>query len=263
MSTPSASTIRNAAALALVLVCLPGCARSGEMPAAARAEIQINLCSEPERIVSALKLRAEGASPRRAWYFDTPGLSLHRRGLLFRLRLTAKAPELTLKVADQDCGRIAPDLVPKRDGKCEYDLHGEDMKGAVSISISLDERTADDLIAGRTSLAEVLSPAQVRYLRKATSAWPLPAGIERFGPARIQPYRAQGEPFVVEMWELPGGERYTEISRKASAADALRLRAALEQTLVRSGIAACQDQSSQAGAKLRAMAGSRNDTTDR
>lgn len=246
------------AAIAVAGIVPWGCASAAaEPPPAARAEIQINLCAEPAQIIDALHLQPKGASPRRAWYFDTRNLDLYRQGLVFRLRRTDKATELTLKVADQDCGRVAPDLIPAGQGKCEYDLHGRDMKGAVSLSRSLDDPTVERLRAGDRSLAEMLGPGQVRYLRDVLSVWPLPEGIERFGPVRIQPYRARGQHFVVEMWELPGGERYTEISRKAKAADALRLRAELEDTLARAGIAECPDQSSQAGAKLRAMAAGR------
>ena len=220
---------------------------------AARAEIQINLCAAPETIVKGLALQPDGVGPREVWYFESADLAHHRGGVVFRLRLGARERELTLKVADQDCARIDAALLPPAEGKCEYDLHGADFKGAVSLSRELDEATVRALLEGRLPLADALSAAQVRYLREGTSAWPLAPDIKRLGPARIDAYRPADRRFVVEFWQLPSGNRYAEISQKASAADAVRRRPGLEAELARAGVAACADQSSQAADKLRAL----------
>ena len=221
---------------------------------AAGAEVQINLCAEPAEIVRALALRPESATPREAWYFDTPDLALFRGGLVFRLRLTGRGAELTLKAADQDCKRVPPALLPAREGKCEYDLHGSDFKGAVSLSHRLDETTSRALLDDRLALDKALSAAQVRFLREGASAWPLPPGLQRMGPVRIQAYRSKTDKLVVEAWQLPAGTRYVEISEKARVDDALRRRTEIEKVLASAGVKVCADQSSQAGAKLRELA---------
>jgi hypothetical protein len=221
---------------------------------AAKAEVQINLCSPPGQIARALALQPEGTAPREAWYFETAGLDHHRRGAVFRLRSDGKRRELTLKVADQDCKRVAPGLLPPGEGKCEYDLHGADFKGAVSLSRNLDEAAFRGLLDGSVPLARALGPAQIRYLRDGLGAWPLAAGIERLGPVRIQPYRAKGQRFVVEAWLLPGGESFVEISEKTDHGAALRRREELLSILARAGVAVCEDQSSQALIKMRALA---------
>jgi hypothetical protein len=218
-----------------------------------RAEIQINLCSEPQAIIRALDLQPAGAAPREAWYFETSDLALFRRGAVLRLRFAERERELTLKAADQDCARVSPALLPRGEGKCEYDLHGADFKGAVSITRDLDERTVRELVDGRMPLAAALSEAQIRYLREGLSAWPLVPGVEPRGPVWIRAYRPKDRRFVVEMWQLPGGARHTEISQKADVAGALRYRSELEKSLAEAGVALCADQSSQAGDKLRAL----------
>jgi hypothetical protein len=244
----ASALLRCAAALALPLA---ACATAAAAP---RAEIQINLCSEPQDIVRALALRPEGAAPREAWYFDTPDLALFGRGLVFRLRLTDPKPELTLKVADQDCTRVDPALVPKKEGKCEYDLHGASLKGAVSLNRGLDEPAVRGLLDGKIQLADALSNAQIRYLREGVSAWPLTPGVKRLGPVQVRTYEPADRRFVVEMWSLPDGARYIEMSKKVEAGAAQRGRAELEAVLARAGLAICPDQSSQAGNKLRALA---------
>jgi hypothetical protein len=238
--------LRTASALIVALA-------AGAAAAAPRAEIQINLCSEPRDIVRALKLQPEGTTPRQAWYFDTSDLALFGRGLVFRLRLADRKPELTLKVADQDCARVDSARIPKKEGKCEFDLHGASLKGAVSLNRSLDEETMRGLLDGRIQLGDALSKAQIRYL-EGVSSWPLAAGVHRLGPVQIQAYEPADRRFVLEVWSLPNGARYIEMSKKVESDAALSGRNELEATLARAGIAVCPDQSSQAGNKLRALA---------
>jgi hypothetical protein len=221
----------------------------------ATAEVQINLCGEPQALVRALGVAPAGP-PVEAWYFETPALDLFRARLVVRLRMKSARAELTLKAADQNCAQVAP-LLAGTDGKCEYDLHGADFKGAVSLNRSLDAAAARALLDAPSTLTAALGPEQVRFLREGTSAWPLPGSIGRYGPVQIQAYRAKGKRFVVELWTLPGGERYAEISQKAPYDQALDVRAAIGRDLARAGLAPCADLSSQAGAKLRALVGRR------
>lgn len=222
-------------------------------------EVQINVCEPVARVVSALGLKS--GAQRQAWYFDTRELTLLGHGLVFRMResgtrsdLTSKlTAELTMKVARQDCGAIPPALVPAADGKCEIDLHGESMHGAVSLSRQLDAAATTALHEGRR-LPDVLSATQIRYLRERVGLWPLPDAIERFGPVSLVAYRRKGERFVVDAWTMPAGERYLEISQKTTQMRALEVRAALLQRLARAGVAVCSDQSSQAANKLRLLA---------
>jgi hypothetical protein len=89
-----------------------------------QAEVQIGLCASTDKIVQALDLRPHGA-PITVWQFDDSALTLFGRGLRLRLRVGADGHSvLTLKVADQDCARLDPKLVPPGEGKCEYDVYG-------------------------------------------------------------------------------------------------------------------------------------------
>ena len=237
--------------MAATAVVLASSARADAPASGAGAEVQINLCADPQAVVRALGLAPAGAGVE-AWYFDTPSLDIFRARLVFRLRMKSPQPELTLKVADQACEPVAP-LLAGTDGKCEYDLHGPDFRGAVSLNRRVDAGAARALLDAPGTLSAFLSPGQTRLLREGTSAWPLPPNIERYGPVRIEAYRAKGKRYVVELWTLPGGERYAEISQKTRVDQALGVRAAIERDLSRVGVAPCADQSSQAGAKLRAL----------
>jgi hypothetical protein len=220
---------------------------------AARAEIQLGLCGSAEQIVQALDLRPRG-TPIEVWQFDDATLILLEHGLRMRLRVAADGrSELTLKVADQDCARLARDLVPSGEGKCEYDVYGAGIAGAVSLTRHLGAKSTDALIAGRAAPAQVLSPAQVRYLREVVKVWPLPPGIRALGPMHVRTYRTRDGHYDVDVSELPGGAHYAEISRKVPVPDTTRMMEVMEADLARAGVAKCADQSSQAANKLRSL----------
>ena len=82
---------------------------------ALQAEIQIGLCAPTDEIVQVLDLRPRGA-PITVWQFDDSALTLLSHGVRLRLRVAADGHSvLTLKVADQDCARLNPKLVPPRE----------------------------------------------------------------------------------------------------------------------------------------------------
>jgi hypothetical protein len=218
-----------------------------------RAEVQIALCAPPDRIVQALHLHPAGA-PIEVWQFDDAALALFGRGVRLRLRVSADGrSELTLKVADQDCARLDRGLVPAGEGKCEYDVYGERQAGAVSLNVSLGVARTKDLVAGRLPPEQALSPAQARYLRDVVGVWPLPAGIRALGPMQVRTFRTTDKHYDIDVSQLPGGERYAEISRKVPLSDATRTMDRMQADLARAGVATCADQSSQAVNKLRAL----------
>jgi hypothetical protein len=212
----------------------------------------MSLCGSADQIVEALNLRPRGPAIQ-VWLFDDPGLTLFQRGLRLRLRIAEGRGEFTLKVANQDCARLDPRLVPAGEGKCEYDVHGTAMAGAVSLTRTLNGDTTDDLLAGRVPPTQVLSAMQVSYLRDVVGLWPLPSGLRALGPTQVQGYRVKGKPYDVDISRLGADQQYIEISEKVPVADATRKKAALEAVLSRAGVEMCADQSAQAINKLNAL----------
>ena len=243
-------------ALILAMAVVPTWADSADSPRGAKeaqAEIQIGLCSTPEQIQQRLKLRPRGA-PITVWQFDNSLLTPFEAGVRLRLRVAADGgSEFTLKVADQDCARLVPGVVPSGEGKCEYDVYGANMTGTVSLTRRLDAKITGDLVADRVAPERALSQSQIRYLRDIVRIWPLPPGIHALGPMHVQTYRTPGKVYDIDISQLPGGIQYAEISRKVPVADAFRLMREMEADVSRAGVEACADQSSQAGNKLRSL----------
>jgi hypothetical protein len=113
--------------------------------ASPRAEVQVLLCEPQATLEAKLGLRSRGA-PYETWHFDDASLALLDRGLRLRLRVRDNGGELTLKAAKQDCQTLPRDLVPRGEGKCEYDVYGESISGAVSLSRTLDAATTRGLV---------------------------------------------------------------------------------------------------------------------
>jgi len=229
-----------------------------------RAEIQINLCSDPPRVVSALALTAD-RMPTTIWLFDSPTLELNRAGLRLRLREHGKESELTLKVAGQNCEQVNPALL-KPNGKCEADLHGDALDDVISLSRRLDAPGRARLLAPddtrgaslAAALTAALEPRQRTMLaerRSATSgAAPLPAEVARLGPSSVRTYRSPNAPYVVEVWTLPAGQQFVELSEKTRRSTALARNAELTRLVNTAGLAICRDQESQAQNKLAILA---------
>src|SRR5262249_52053501 len=148
---------------------------------------------------------------------------------------------------------VAPELVPKSAGKCEFDRHGDKTTGAVSLSRKLHDREIRDLIEGRKSLADELSPPQIRYLRDAIRVWPLPSGLRPLGPIELRGYRTGDGRYDVDVWTLPAGAHDIEISRKVREADAEPAWRTMHDDLARAGVTVCADQSAQTAPRLRAL----------
>ena len=238
---------------------------AAQASAAGRAEIQINLCSDPAQAVRALDLRPKADAPTRVWFFDTRALTLYDRGLRLRLRQTGGTrSELTLKAGGHDCGRVAPGLL-KRHDKCEADLHGDRLDATLSLTRMLDGHQQERLLAPGAAAGQALSAALDPVLAKrqrellggqagAPDGAALPPELVRLGPATVRAYERRGEDVVVEVWTLPAGQQFVEISQKVERDAALPGRARLLERVRSAGLAPCADQDSQARNKLRLMA---------
>ena len=218
--------------------------------AGARAEIQVLLCEPPGALESKLALRARGA-PYETWHFDDPSLALMERGVRLRLRTTSNGGDLTLKAAKQDCQALPRDAVPRGEGKCEYDMYGDSLAGAVSITRSLDAATTRDLLAGKIQVGSVLSAAQIRYLRDTMRTWPLPAGLRPLGPIANRVYASSR--YDVDISTLPDGQRYAEISGKVPLDRATQEREKLMRHLATAGVEVCASQEGQAADKMKRL----------
>ena len=218
--------------------------------ASPRAEIQILLCEPAASLESKLGLRTRGA-PYETWHFDDASLTLIERGIRLRLRTTKDGGNLTLKVTKQDCKALPRNAVPKAEGKCEYDMYGETISGAVSLSRTLDSATTRDLIERKVDVVSLLSPSQVSFLRDVVKTWPLPADLRPLGPIANRVYSASK--YDVDVSTLPDGQSYAEITDKVPLDRARGEYDKLTRYLAKAGVGICPSQEGQAAAKMKRL----------
>jgi hypothetical protein len=247
-----ARTAAKIAAMRSALLVAIAVATAGAHAASPRAEIQVALCEPVAALERKLDLRPRGA-PYETWLFDDDRLALLERGLRLRLRVKGGESELTLKVAKQDCEALAKEAVPKGEGKCEIDVHGDVAAGAVALSRTLDASATRDLLAGKIGVAALLSDAQLRFLRDVAGTWPLPGGLRPLGPIANRVYAAKH--YDVDVSTLPDGASYAEIADKVPVERIASERESLVRHLARANVAACADQNGQAAVKMKRLLG--------
>lgn len=255
IATRRSIDVASSASLVIAMAVACGGAKAVETPApapATRVEVQIGLCGTPESIERALALQPQGP-PFEVWLFDNDALTLYGRGLRIRLRAAKDLSQLTLKIANQDCATPPANAIPPGAGKCEYDVHGANVAGAVSLTRTLTAPQSKRLVAGRDSVATLLSDEQIAYLKDVVHLWPLPAKVRALGPIDERSYRAAPKRYDVGVSKLPKGETFIEISTKVPVAQLADAKQTLEHDLARAGVSACADQSAQAINKLRSL----------
>jgi len=149
------------------------------------------------------------------------------------------------------------------DGKCEADLHGDSLEDVVSLSRSLSRDELRTLLpqpgAPKEPLADALwaqmSGGQRDLLGASRHAvgGRLPSELRALGPSQVRAYRSSADDFVVEVWTLPKGQQFVELSQRATRESAIALRARLLDRITSAGLTTCPDQQSQAGEKLRLL----------
>lgn len=229
--------------IALLFAALAGAARP-----APRAEVQVALCEPIDALTRKLALTTREA-PYEIWQFDDAKLTLLDHGVRARLRMKAQSPELTIKLAGQDCDRMQ---IRRRAGKCEFDVYDGKAQGALSVTRNLEPETAQALLAGKRSLASVLDAAQRQSLREIAKAWPLPPDLRALGPIVNATY-SDGD-YALDVNTMPDGRRYAEIGIKVPYDDFATAQHELDAHLASHGVTACADQRGQAAEKLRQLA---------
>jgi hypothetical protein len=77
--------------------------------------------------------------------------------------------------------------------------------------------------------------------------------IVRLGPSTVLSLTSKSQPFGVEIWSLPGGQQFIELSQKVERAVAVKRRDELLAYLAARAVTVCADQGSQAEHKFQAL----------
>jgi hypothetical protein len=209
--------------------------------------------------IRALNLDPLDAQIRQVFFFDTPKLSLDRKGVVVRARrVRGKGNDSVVKLRP-----VVPNELPKSLRKSkDFVVEVDAMPGGFVCSGSLKQKLAPDAVArsvsGKSRLRKLFSPEQRAFFE--THA---PAGTQLDDLAVLGPIFVLKLPFtpeelrrrvVAELWLYPDGSRILELSTKCGASDAFQAAAEARAYLAGKGIDLGGEQQTKTKTALRFFA---------
>lgn len=178
---------------------------------------------------------------RRIFFYDTPTLSLYKKGIMLRARETdGDDCDSTVKIRPVDPKRIADKWRKKSGFKVEADAVGPKVIRSASFSTTQKSKEIDEVASGDRPIAKLFSGEQEEFLQEMA---PVPVDLRKLvtlGPVVAMRWKLQhkGLPWELcaEEWRLPDGQDVIEISIKAPQPAAAAAQAALESFLAELGI---------------------------
>jgi hypothetical protein len=214
----------------------------GLVDASDSVELKLTVPEADQRsAVQALGMDPLNAQIRQVFFFDTPDLTLYKKGVVARARrVQKKGDDSVVKLRPVVPSELADDVRHSPNMLVEVDA----MPGGFVCSASLKRRLPNPRVRaaalGERKIAKLFSKEQRAFF--ATHA---PAGIELddlkiLGPLfvlklKFQPPGALGR-MVAEMWMYPDNTRILELSTKCAPGEALDAAARARAFLVKRGV---------------------------
>jgi hypothetical protein len=209
--------------------------------------------------IRALDLDPLDAQIRQVFFFDTPKLSLNRKGVVVRARrIKDRGNDAVVKLRPVVPGELPKSLRKSKDFGVEVDA----MPGGFVCSGTLKRKLPPDAVArsvgGKGRLRKLFSPEQRDFF--AANA---PAGIGLDDLAVLGPIFVLKLPFVpeglgrkvvAELWLYPDGSRILELSTKCLPGEAFQVAAESRAFLAEQGVDTGGEQQTKTKTALRFFA---------
>ncbi len=181
------------------------------------------------------------AQIRQVYFFDTPDLSLNRRGIVVRARrVQRKGGDSVVKLRP-----VVPDNLPKRLRKSPgFTVEVDAMPGGFVCSGTLKESVDNDhvreVVGGGGELGSLFSKQQREFLSKHAPDAPGLEELSVLGPILVLKLKfapeGLGRRLVAELWMYPDHSRVLELSTKCAPGEAFQVAAETRAFLSSRGI---------------------------
>jgi hypothetical protein len=209
--------------------------------------------------IRALGLDPLDAQIRQVFFFDTPKLTLNRKGVVVRARrIQDRGNDTVVKLRPVVPGELPKSLRKSKDFSVEVDA----MPGGFVCSGTLKQKLPPDAVArsisGKVRLRKLFSPEQRDFF--AANA---PAGVGLDDLALLGPIFVLKLPFVpeglgrkivAELWLYPDGSRILELSTKCLPSEAFQVAAESRAFLAEHGVDLGGEQQTKTKTALRFFA---------
>jgi hypothetical protein len=190
---------------------------------------------------AALEMDPLDAEIRQVYFFDTPDLSLNRRGVIVRARrIQGRFGDSVVKLRP-----VVPTELPKRLRKSEgFKVEVDAMPGGYVCSGSLKRDVGNtevgDAASGDRPVGALFSKEQERFLSDSAPDGPRLDELAVLGPILVFKLKFTPEAFarrlVAELWMYPDNSRVLELSTKCEPGEAFQAAAETRAFLAGRGI---------------------------
>jgi hypothetical protein len=228
-----------------------------------RLMTELKLMVVPDAIDAArkaLKLSEKSADRRDVAFFDTPDLRMYSAGLILRARDGSSGEDdTTVKVRPLAREAVDPEWFGVAGFKCEDDSIGDATVSSCSLTIHQDGGEIRQVLDGERAVQKIFSQDQERFLAScATITYSLDA-LVALGPVPALKWKVSsrrlGTTFAAELWTLPDGREFLELSIRSASSEAALTLDALRKYLEDKDIPLDPDPESKTRLTLEALAG--------
>jgi len=204
-------------------------------------EVKVTVIERDETVALRIfGLQRNKGERRRIFFYDTPTLSLYKKGVALRARETGDGCESTVKIRPVEPKRVAGKWRKKNGFKVEADAVGVTVIRSASYTIGQKRKEIAEVASGDRPIAKLFSGEQEEFLREMAPCKIDFAKLVPLGPVAAMCWKVKHEGLPYELcaeeWRLPDGRDVIEISIKAKPAEAAAAQAALEGFLAEMGL---------------------------
>jgi hypothetical protein len=214
----------------------------GLLSGADSVELKLTVPEVSQRsAIRALNLDPLDAQIRQVFFFDTPKLSLDRKGVVVRARrVQGKGNDSVVKLRP-----VVPNELPKTLRKSkDFVVEVDAMPGGFVCSGTLKRKLPPDAVArtvaGKSRLRKLFSPEQRAFFEEHAPDGAQLDELAVLGPIFVLklPFTPEelGRRVVAELWLYPDGSRILELSTKCGPTDAFQTAAEARAFLAERGV---------------------------
>jgi len=203
----------------------------GLMKGADSVELKLTVPESDHRSAAgSLQLDVLDAQIRQVVFFDTPDLSLYRKGVVVRARrVQGKGDDSVVKLRPV----VPKELSPKLRKSPNFAVEVDAMPGGFVCSGSLKAQwgvgSVKRVLAGDRPIRKVFTSEQRAFYAANASGGPALDDLVALGPINVLKLRFAPKAFprrmVAELWFYPNGRRILELSTKCLPAEAFQVAA--------------------------------------
>jgi hypothetical protein len=187
---------------------------------------------QEEEVLERFGLDRGKAERRRIYFYDTPKLTLYKKGIVLRARESGDGCDSTVKIRPVEPGKVDASWRKKAGFKIEADAVGKKVIRSASFTTDQRDKEIEEVASGSRPIEKLFTGDQEAFLAELSPVTVEFGSLVALGPVASLRWKFEDEglPYEVcaEEWRLPNGHDLLELSIKSTTQQAAASRAAFE-----------------------------------